>query len=121
MNKLGNITKTKSFSAFTSALLAIVLGLIFGFFIMLVASPSNAVNGFRTVLTGGFKRIGDVFYFATPILMTGLAVGFAFKMGLFNIGASGQYTMGMFFHSMLDLCGTFQIIFTGSHAYLQVW
>nr|WP_295684970.1 ABC transporter permease [uncultured Lachnoclostridium sp.] len=97
MNKLGNITKTKSFSAFTSALLAIVLGLIFGFFIMLVASPSNAVNGFRTVLTGGFKRIGDVFYFATPILMTGLAVGFAFKMGLFNIGASGQYTMGMFF------------------------
>jgi simple sugar transport system permease protein len=29
--------------------------------------------------------------------MTGLAVGFAFKMGLFNIGASGQYTMGMFF------------------------
>jgi simple sugar transport system permease protein len=29
--------------------------------------------------------------------MTGLAVGFAFRMGLFNIGASGQYTMGMFF------------------------
>ncbi len=29
--------------------------------------------------------------------MTGLSVGFAFNMGLFNIGASGQYTMGMFF------------------------
>jgi simple sugar transport system permease protein len=29
--------------------------------------------------------------------MTGLSVGFTFKMGLFNIGASGQYTMGMFF------------------------
>lgn len=42
-------------------------------------------------------RLGDVFYYATPIMMTGLAVGFAFKMGLFNIGASGQYTMGMFF------------------------
>ncbi len=49
------------------------------------------------VLLGGFSRLGDLFYFATPILMTGLAVGFAFKMGLFNIGASGQYTMGMFF------------------------
>lgn len=95
--KLSNITKTKSFSAFTSALLAIVLGLFFGFLIMLIASPANAVNGFRMVLTGGLKRVGDVFYFATPILMTGLAVGFAFKMGLFNIGASGQYTMGMFF------------------------
>ncbi|ABX43621.1 ABC transporter permease [Lachnoclostridium phytofermentans] len=95
--KLGNITKTKSFSAFTSALLAIVLGLIFGFFIMLSASPANAIDGFHMVLTGGLKRIGDVFYFATPILMTGLAVGFAFKMGLFNIGASGQFTMGMYF------------------------
>jgi simple sugar transport system permease protein len=49
------------------------------------------------VIFGGLSRLGDVFYFATPILMTGLAVGFAFKMGLFNIGASGQYTMGMFF------------------------
>ncbi|WP_331661496.1 ABC transporter permease subunit [Lachnoclostridium sp.] len=96
MNKI-NIIKTKSFSAFTSALLAIVLGLIFGFFIMLFASPSNAVDGFHMVLTGGLKRVGDVFYFATPILMTGLAVGFAFKMGLFNIGASGQFTMGMYF------------------------
>ena len=88
---------SKAFSAFSSAILAIVIGLIFGFIVMLVASPANAVNGFSTVLTGGLGRFGDVLYFATPILMTGLAVGFAFKMGLFNIGASGQYTMGMFF------------------------
>lgn len=87
----------KGTSAFTSALLAIILGLVFGFIIMVIASPENALPGFNMVITGGFKRIGDVFYFATPILMTGLAVGFAFKMGLFNIGASGQYTMGMFF------------------------
>jgi simple sugar transport system permease protein len=64
---------------------------------MIVASPANSLSGFLMVLIGGFKRLGDVFYFATPILMTGLAVGFAFKMGLFDIGASGQYTMGMFF------------------------
>lgn len=101
--KLGNLIKHKSLSSFTSALLAIVLGLIFGYFIMLFASPANAANGFRMVLTGGLKRIGDVFYFATPILMTGLAVGFAFKMGLFNIGASGQYTMGMFFSLYVGL------------------
>ncbi|WP_312650764.1 ABC transporter permease [Proteiniclasticum sp.] len=87
----------KGFSSFTAALLAIALGLVFGFIVMLVADPSNAFRGFESVLLGGFKRIGDVFYFATPILMTGLAVGFAFKMGLFNIGASGQYTMGMYF------------------------
>ena len=40
------------------------------------------------LLFGGFTKFGDVLYFATPIIMTGLSVGFAFKMGLFNIGAS---------------------------------
>lgn len=91
------ITGSKAFSAFSSALLAIAIGLIFGYAVMLVANPSNAWRGFVTVVTGGFGRFGDVLYYATPILMTGLSVGFAFKMGLFNIGASGQYTMGMFF------------------------
>lgn len=91
------VTKSKGFSAFTAALLAIFLGLVFGFIIMLAASPENSVPGFQMVLLGGLERLGDVLYFATPILMTGLAVGFAFKMGLFNIGASGQYTMGMYF------------------------
>ena len=95
--KIKNITKAKGFSSFTSALLAIFLGLVFGFLIMLIADSGNAVAGFRFILLGGLRKIGNVFYFATPILMTGLAVGFAFKMGLFNIGASGQYTMGMFF------------------------
>lgn len=97
MLNFDNLTHSKGFSAFTAALLAISLGLIFGFIVMLIAAPGNAFAGFRYVLMGGFSRFGNVLYFATPILMTGLAVGFAFKMGLFNIGASGQYTMGMFF------------------------
>lgn len=99
MNKkfsMKNLLESRGFSAFTATLMAIVIGLIFGFIVMLIASPANAGLGFSSVLTGGMKKIGDVFYYATPILMTGLAVGFAFKMGLFNIGASGQYTMGMF-------------------------
>jgi general nucleoside transport system permease protein len=95
--KLQDLLHSKGGSAFSSALLAIILGLIFGFIIMIIASPENALSGFNMVIFGGLSRMGDVFYFATPILMTGLAVGFAFKMGLFNIGASGQYTMGMFF------------------------
>jgi len=98
-NKLDfkSIRNLIGFSSFSAALMAIFLGLIFGFFVMLIAKPSSALVGFENVIFGGFRRIGDVFYYATPILMTGLAVGFAFKMGLFNIGASGQYTMGMFF------------------------
>ena len=92
-----DITSHAGFKSLGAAFMAIFLGLVVGFIIMLVASPENAISGFRYVLLGGMRRLGDVLYFATPILMTGLAVGFAFKMGLFNIGASGQYTMGMFF------------------------
>ncbi len=90
------VYKSKSFSAFTSALLAIFLGLIIGFIVMLIAKPEKAMAAFQKILLHGFTDLGNVFYFATPIMMTGLAVGFAFKMGLFNIGASGQYTIGMF-------------------------
>jgi len=37
-----------------------------------------------------------VFYYATPIILTGLSVGFAFKTGVFNIGTPGQFIMGGF-------------------------
>lgn len=94
---LNSITRIGGFSSFTSALMAIILGLVFGYLVMLAAKPESATAGFRFIILGGLGRIGDVFYFATPLIMTGLSVGFAFKMGLFNIGASGQYTMGMFF------------------------
>ncbi|TAH69505.1 MAG: ABC transporter permease [Anaerolineaceae bacterium] len=94
--RIDKIFKSKSFSAFTSALLAIFLGLIIGFIVMLIAKPEKASAAFQKILLYGFSDLGNVFYFATPIMMTGLAVGFAFKMGLFNIGASGQYTAGMF-------------------------
>ncbi len=29
-----------------------------------------------------------------PLILTGLSVAFAFRVGLFNIGAQGQYTVG---------------------------
>ncbi|NLL81014.1 MAG: ABC transporter permease [Tissierellia bacterium] len=94
---INQFLKKIGFGSFVSALMAIILGLVFGYLVMLIANPNSATAGFRYILFGGLQRKGDVFYFATPIIMTGLSVGFAMKMGLFNIGASGQYTMGMFF------------------------
>lgn len=83
-----------------SSVFAIIIGLLFGFLILLISNPSQALGGFITILTGalthGLKGIGQIFYFATPIMLTGLSVGFAFKTGLFNIGASGQFIMGAF-------------------------
>lgn len=47
-------------------------------------------------LTWGFNPIswGNMLFRATPLIMTGLSVAVAFKTGLFNIGAPGQYLMG---------------------------
>lgn len=83
-----------------SSLFAIFIGLVFGFIVLLISNPSEAVQGFTIILKGGFntnaKGLGQVLYFATPLIMTGLSVGFAFKTGLFNIGAAGQFIMGAF-------------------------
>ena len=92
--------KLLSTSGFTASIIAIMAGLIVGFIILLITNPSQALPGFWTILKGGFtggpKGIGDMLYLATPIIMTGLSVGFAFKTGLFNIGASGQLIVGAF-------------------------
>ena len=40
------------------------------------------------------SQIGDIFFKTAPLIMTGLSVAVAFKTGLFNIGAPGQYLMG---------------------------
>jgi len=82
-----------------SSVLAVLVGLAAGFVILLISNPKEAVAGFITILTGGFSdmyNLGMVLSFATPIILTGLSVGFAMKTGLFNIGASGQFTFGMF-------------------------
>lgn len=92
--------KKKDNIGFLSSLFAIVAGLLLGFIILLSSNPSEALSGFATILTGplthGAKGVGQVFYYATPVILTGLSVGFAFKTGLFNIGASGQFIVGAF-------------------------
>lgn len=94
-----------------SAAAAIIIGLLFGFVILLISNSKEAIPGLIAILQGGFangaKGIGDVLYNATPIIMTGLSVGFAFKTGLFNIGASGQFTMGAFAAIFIGIKFTF--------------
>ncbi|MEN1760026.1 ABC transporter permease [Anoxynatronum sibiricum] len=91
--------RSDAFSSFMSSLMAIVVGLFIGFLVLLVSNPSQAVRGFGAILFGGLtdmKNLGQVFYFATPIIMTGLSFGFANKTGLFNIGAAGQFIVGAY-------------------------
>lgn len=85
---------------FLSSVFAVIVGLIVGFAILIASNPGQSVGGFVMIVTGalthGTKGLGQILYYATPIMLTGLSVGFAFKTGLFNIGASGQFIVGAF-------------------------
>ncbi len=67
---------------------------------MLIVNPGEAVEGFQIIIKGRFNRgpksLGNMIYLSVPIILTGLSVAFAFRTGLFNIGATGQLTMGAF-------------------------
>ncbi len=81
------------------SIIAILTGLLFGLILMLIVNPGQAFGGFFVILQGGFRNIksfGDMIYFSVPIILTGLSVAFAFRTGLFNIGATGQLTMGAY-------------------------
>ena len=99
MNKFKDFISSTGTMNALSSIIAVLIGLIAGFVILLVSDSTNAVAGFITILTGGFSDMfntGMVLHYATPLILTGLSVGFAMKTGLFNIGASGQFTFGMY-------------------------
>jgi len=91
--------KTAQLINVLSSVAAIVVGLLIGLVILLISNASQALGGFWLILTSGLssmRELGQVLYFATPIIMTGLSVGFSAKTGLFNIGASGQFIVGAY-------------------------
>jgi len=100
MNKIKNTLLSDSFNRAYSSVFSILIGLLFGLIILMISNSDQAIDGFVIILKGGFnteaKGMGQVLYFATPLILTGLSVGFAFKTGLFNIGAAGQFVMGSF-------------------------
>lgn len=100
-----------------SSLISILIGLVFGAIVVFIVGMSKktigvkgAWEGVRLIffgvlntgrsatgaLTWGFNasNLGNMLFRATPVILTGLSVAVAFKTGLFNIGAPGQYLMG---------------------------
>ncbi|MBM7694767.1 simple sugar transport system permease protein [Peribacillus deserti] len=77
-------------------IIAVILGLLAGAIIMMITGY-NPVDGFSALFYGMF---GEVFYAGetirqlTPYILSGLAVAFAFRTGLFNIGVEGQVLVG---------------------------
>lgn len=111
MNTLLKKDGTRSVIA---TIISIIIGLLVGSILILLVglideklSLSAAWDGIRLVFGGIFStgrdavgaltwgynatNLGNMLFRATPLIMTGLSVAVAFKTGLFNIGAPGQY------------------------------
>lgn len=77
-------------------LFSVLLGLmVSGFMILLIGfNPLNIYSGILDFAFRDIYNIADIFAKATPLILTGLAFGFAFRASLFNIGAQGQFYIG---------------------------
>ncbi len=87
---------TRAGREYILSLVAIVLGLVAGAVLMLL-SGNNPLLGYLYLFRGGLmniERLGNTLATATPLIFTGLSVAFAFRTGLFNIGAAGQMLIG---------------------------
>lgn len=80
------------------SLIAVLFGLLAGA-VMMILVGANPITGYFYLFRGGLmnmERIGNTLATATPIIFSGLAVAFAFRTGMFNIGAAGQMLAGGF-------------------------
>lgn len=87
------------------SVMAVILGLIAGAILMLVMGYDPIV-AYINLFKGGLSsldKIGKTIAFATPLILTGLSVAFAFKTGLFNIGTPGQVLIGGFVATAIGL------------------
>ncbi|MEH7356673.1 ABC transporter permease [Neobacillus drentensis] len=87
---------SKRLKGLLTPVIAVLLGILVGTIIML-ASGYDPVAAFSALWNGVF---GDIYSFGeavrqiTPYILAGLAVAFAFRVGLFNIGVEGQFIVG---------------------------
>ena len=114
MNKfksfLAKLFRKDGTRSFVSSILCILGGVVIGFFVLVLLAAftkdipfSDAFRGLAIILGGPFASgnsrdimfmIGEMLFESAPLIMTGLSVAIAFKTGLFNIGAPGQYLVG---------------------------
>jgi general nucleoside transport system permease protein len=87
-------------SGFLRALIVPVLAILVAFVlggILILLVGGDPLLAYRALLQGAFgspKAISETLVWATPYIFAGLGVAFAFKGGLFNIGAEGQLALG---------------------------
>ena len=124
--KLAALYEKEGTKKLLASLVSILIGLLVGSIVLLIVGLLNprislkgAWEGVRLIffgifstgrdaagaLTWGFNptNVGNMLFRAMPLIMTGLSVAVAYKTGLFNIGAPGQYLMGTMASLMVAL------------------
>ena len=103
MKEKKNLLKNPSFQAILTSLLCIVLGLLIGYIVLLIINPAGAGEAIKTIILNFLTRsssaarakaLGNTLAKSAPLLMCALSICFCYKVGLFNIGAPGQYEAG---------------------------
>ena len=98
-----NLLKNNGIQSLLASLLCVVLGMLIGYIVLLFINPAGAGEAIATVIKNfltysrpdtQMKYLGNTLVKTAPLLMCALSILFAYKVGLFNIGASGQYTAG---------------------------
>ena len=99
-----NLLKNNGFQSLLASLLCVVLGMLIGYIVLLFINPAGAGEAIATVIKNfltysrpdtQMKYLGNTLVKTAPLLMCALAILFAYKVGLFNIGAAGQYCAGV--------------------------
>lgn len=103
MKQNNSILRNKGVQSLLASLLCIVIGLVIGYLVLLAINPAGAWEAILTIIKNFFyypsgparmKYFGSTLVKTAPLLMCSLSVLFAYKVGLFNIGAAGQYVVG---------------------------
>ena len=95
--------KNPGVQAFVASIICILLGLLIGYIVLLFINPEGALESITNVIKNFFtwsrpkqqlKQFGNTLAKTMPLLLCSLSILFAYKVGLFNIGAAGQYVAG---------------------------
>lgn len=87
------------FIPFVGIVTAIIIGAI-----IMVLTGYDPIIAYKALFYGGLIKNWSISILnATPLIFTGLSIAFAFKAGLFNIGAEGQYYVGAMVATFLGI------------------
>ena len=99
-----NILKNNGVQSLLASLVCVILGMLIGYIVLLFINPDGAGEAITDVMKNFLtyskpetqvKYLGNTLVKTAPLLMCSLSILFAYKVGLFNIGAAGQYCIGV--------------------------